>query len=68
MVEKAEGKRPLGRPRHRLEGIIKMDLQGMEWGGLDWIYLIQDRDKWWPSVNAVMNFWVLLNVENFFTS
>ena len=40
----------------------------MEWEGVDWIYLVQGRDKWWVFVNVVMNFRVSLNAENFFTS
>ena len=55
MVEKPEGKRPLGRPRHRWEDNIKMDLQGVGCGGMDWIELAQDRDKWRALVNTVMN-------------
>jgi hypothetical protein len=41
---KPEGKRPLGRPRHRWEDNIKMDLREIGWGGMDWIDLAQDRD------------------------
>jgi hypothetical protein len=49
-------KKPLGRPRHRWEDNIKIDLQGVGFGGMDWIYLAQDRDKWWQAlVTAVMN-------------
>ena len=45
LVRKPEGKRPLGRPRHRWEDNIEMDLQELEWGGgMDWIDLAQDRD------------------------
>jgi hypothetical protein len=44
-----------GRPRHRWEDNIKMDLQEVGRGGIDWIELAQDRDRWWPLVNAVMN-------------
>jgi len=44
-VGKPEGKRPLGRSRHRGEDNIKMDLQEVGWGGMDWIKLAQDRDK-----------------------
>jgi hypothetical protein len=39
LVEKLEGKRPLGRPRHRLKDNIKMDLRDIGWGGGDWIWL-----------------------------
>jgi hypothetical protein len=44
LVGKPEGKRPLGRRRHRWENNIKMDLQDVDWGGMDWIDLTQDRD------------------------
>jgi hypothetical protein len=54
-----EGKRPLGRSRHRWEDNIKMDLQELGCGGMDWIDLSQDRDRWWAVVNAVMNLPVL---------
>ena len=55
LVEKPEGKRPLGRPRHRWEDNIVMDLQEVGCGGMDWIELAQDRDRWQALVNAVMN-------------
>ena len=58
LVGKPEGKRPLGRPRHRWEDNIKMDLQEAGSGGRDWIELAQDRDRWQDLVNAVMNLWV----------
>ena len=55
LVGKPEGKRPLGRPRHRWEDNIKMDLQ--EVGGVcgDWMELAQDRDRWWALVSMVRN-------------
>jgi len=58
LVGKPEGKRPLGRPRHRWEDKSKMDLQEVGCGGMDWIKLAQDRDRWQALVNAVMNIWV----------
>jgi hypothetical protein len=54
LVEKPEGKRPLGIPRSRWVDNIKMDLLEIGWGGVDWIGLAQDRDKWRALVNAVM--------------
>jgi hypothetical protein len=54
-VGKPEGKRPLGRPRRRWEDNIKMNLKETGCGGVDWIDLVQDRDRWRALVNAVMN-------------
>jgi hypothetical protein len=55
LVGKPEGERPLGRPKHRWEDNNKMDLKEVGCGGMDWIELAQDRDRWWALVNAVMN-------------
>ena len=55
LVGKPEGKRPLGRPRRRWEDDIKMNLQEVGCGGMDWIELVQDRDGWLDLVNALMN-------------
>jgi hypothetical protein len=52
---KPEGKRPLGRPRHSWVDGNRMDLREIEWGGMDWIDLAQDRDQWRALVNTVMN-------------
>jgi hypothetical protein len=51
-----EGRRPLGRPRLRWEDNIKMDLQEVGWGGMDWTTLAQDASRCWALVNAVMKF------------
>ena len=55
LVGKPEGKRPLGRPRRKWEDNIKMDLQEVGCGDVDWIELAQDRERRWVLVNAVMN-------------
>jgi hypothetical protein len=52
---KSEGRRPLERHRRRWEDNIKMDLQEMGCGVIDWFELAQDRDKWRALLNAVMN-------------
>ena len=55
LVGKPEGKRPLGRPRHRWMDNIRMDLQEVGCWFVDWIGLAQDRDRWRTLVSAVMN-------------
>ena len=51
---KPEGKRPLGKPRRRWENNIKMDLQEVGCGDMDWIDMVQDKDRWPALVTAVM--------------
>jgi hypothetical protein len=68
LVGKPEGRRPLGRPRRRWEDNIKMDLRVVGWGGMDWINVAQDRDRWRALVNAVMNLRVPYNAGNFLSS
>jgi hypothetical protein len=58
LVGKPEGKRPLERPRRRWEDNIMMDLREVGCGGIEFIGLAQDGDKWQAIVNAVMNLWV----------
>jgi hypothetical protein len=55
LVGKPEGKRPLERPRRRREDGTRMDLRETGLGGVDWIRLTQDRDRWRAVVSAVMN-------------
>ena len=55
LVGKPEGKKPLGRPRHRWEYNIKMDLQEVGEGCWDWMELAQDRERWRALVNTVRN-------------
>ena len=57
LVGKPEGKRPLGRHRQRWDDNMKMDLHEVGCGGMDWVELAQDRDRW-RALNAVMNLWV----------
>jgi hypothetical protein len=54
-VGKPEGKSPLGRPRRRSADNITIYLLEIGWGGVDWIGLAQDRNKWRALVNVVMN-------------
>ena len=55
LVGRPEGKIPLGRPRRRWVDNIRMDLQEVGCGYMDWIGLAQDRDRWRTHVSAVMN-------------
>ena len=68
LARKPEGKRPLGRPRRRWDDNIRMDFLEVGCGGMDWIDLSQERDRWRALVNAVMNLRVPYNAGNFSTS
>ena len=68
LMGKPERKRPLGRPRRRWEDNIKMDLQEVGYGVMDWIELAQVREMWRVLVNAVINLRVTYNAGNFLTS
>ena len=65
---KPEGKRPLGRPRHKWEDNIKMNLQEVGCEGMGWIYVAQHWDRWRTLVSAVMNLWVPQNAGKLLTS
>jgi hypothetical protein len=58
LVGRPKGKRPLGRHRCRWGDNMKMDLQEVGWGGMDWITLAQDRDRWLSLLDVVMSFQV----------
>jgi len=66
LVGKPEEKRPLGRPRRRREDKIKMDLQEVGCGGMDWIELAQDKDRWRALLNAVMKCQISYRKSHFF--
>ena len=68
LVGKTEGRRQLGRPRRRWVGNIRIDLQEVRYGYMDWIGLAQDRDRWRTLVSAVMNLRIPWNAGNFLTS
>jgi hypothetical protein len=57
-LAKPEGKRPFGRPRHRWEDNIIMDLRKMGWEGVDWMHVAEDRGQWKALVNMMINLWV----------
>jgi hypothetical protein len=59
LVGKPEGKKLLGRPKHRWEDGIRMDFRETGWGSVEWVQLAQDRDRWQDLVNIVMNLRVL---------
>ena len=68
LVGKTEGKRPLGKPRHRWEDSIKMDYQEVGGGCGDWMELAQDRDRSRALVSRLRNLRVYKNAGNFLTS
>ena len=55
LLGKPEGRKPIGRPRRRWVNHVRMDLQEVGCGYMDWIGLAQDRDRWRSFVSAVMN-------------
>jgi hypothetical protein len=65
LVGKPEGKIPLGRPRCRCDDDIKMDLRGIGFGSVNWIFVAQDRDKWRALLGTVMNLRVRIKGEKF---
>ena len=68
LVGKPEGNRPLGRPRRRWVDNIRMDLQEVACGYMDWIGLAQDRDRWRTLVSVVMDLRVSCNAGNLLTN
>jgi hypothetical protein len=68
LMEKSEGKRPVGRPRRRWVDNIKIDFRGIGWGDMGWIRLLQDRDQWRALVNVVMDHRIPQNLGNFLIS
>jgi hypothetical protein len=59
LVGKPEGKGPLGRPRYKWKGYIRIDLREIGWEGVDWIHLAQVRDQLRVLLNTVMKYWVV---------
>jgi len=68
LVGKPEERRPLGRPRRRWVDNIRVDFQEVGCGYMDWIGLVQNRERWRTFVSAVMNIRVPWNAGNFLTS
>jgi hypothetical protein len=55
LVKRPKGKRPLGRPRHRWEDNIKMDLRELGIDGVNWVWIVEDRVQWRAFVNTAVN-------------
>jgi len=68
LVGRPEGMRPLGKPRHRREDDIKVDLREVVWGGMGWAVLAEDMDSWRILVNMLMNFRAFYSVGNCLTT
>jgi len=68
LFETSEGKRPLGRPRRRWEGNVRMDLTEIRWEAVDWVHLAEGRDQWRAHANTVMNLRAPYKVGNFLTT
>jgi len=68
LVGKHLGKITLGKPRHRWEDNLRMDLRDGGWESVEWIHLTQDRDKWWTFRSTVMNIRLPLKAVNFLSS
>jgi hypothetical protein len=68
LMGRPDGKRPLGRSWRRWKNNIKMEFQEVRWGGMVFIVLVQDRNRWRALLNAVMNLLVPHNAGNFVTS
>jgi hypothetical protein len=68
VIRKSEGKRPHGKPRHRWEDKIRIDLREIGWEDVDWMHLTWERDPWWTLVNSVMNIQVPQKARDFMTS
>lgn len=68
LVEKPEGRGPLGRPRNRWLDNIKMCLTEIGLAGVGWIHLVSYRVRWWAVMNMVMNLWLPYNAGHFLTS
>jgi hypothetical protein len=56
LVVKAEGRTALGRPKYMWEANIKMNITEIQWGGMDWIDLAEDRNQWTAAVNTFTKF------------
>jgi hypothetical protein len=68
LVGRPEGKKQLGRPRHRWDGKIKLDFKDLGCEDVNWIHLVQDMVQWQAFLNTVINFSVQSKAGNFLTA